>query len=43
MERTFAWLGNFRRLVVRRERLAMMHEAFCILACIIICLRELLK
>jgi len=36
VERTFAWLGNFRRL-------AMMYEAFCILACIIICLRELLK
>jgi len=43
VERTFAWLGNFRRLVVRWERLAMMYEAFCILACIIICLRELLK
>ena len=27
-------------LVVRWERLAMMYEAFCILACIIICLRE---
>ena len=26
-----------------RERPAMMHEAFCILACIIVCLRELLK
>ena len=43
VERTFAWLDNFRRLVVRWERLAMMYEAFCILACIIICLRELLK
>ena len=41
VERTFAWLGNFRRLVVRWERLAMMYEALCILACIIIiiCLR----
>ena len=43
VERTFAWVGNFRRLVVRYERLASMYEAFCILACIIICLRELLK
>ena len=36
-----AWLGNFRRPVVRWERLAMMYEALCILACIIIiiCLR----
>jgi len=43
VERTFAWLGNFKRPVVRWERLAMMYEALCILACIIICLRELLK
>ena len=44
VERMFAWLGNFRRSVVRWERPAMMYEAFCILACIIIfCLRELLK
>lgn len=28
MERTFAWVGNFRRLVVRYERLASMYEAF---------------
>ncbi|MCD6540344.1 transposase [Candidatus Bipolaricaulota bacterium] len=41
VERTFAWLGNFRRPVVRWERLAMMCEAFCTLACIIIRLREL--
>jgi transposase len=43
VERTFAWIGNFRSLVVRYERLAMMYEAFCILAFILICLRELLK
>ena len=43
MERTFAWLGNFKRPVVRRERPAMMYEAFCILVCTIICLKELLK
>ena len=43
VERTFARLGNFRRPMVRWERLAMMYEAFCILACIIVCLRELLK
>ncbi len=42
VESAFAWLGNF-KLVVHWERLAMMYEAFCSLACIIICLRELLK
>ena len=40
VERTFARLDNFRRPMVRWERLAMMYEAFCILACIIVCLRE---
>ena len=43
VERTFARLGNFKRPVVRRERPAMMCEAICILACTVICLRELLK
>jgi len=43
VERTFAWVGNFRRLVVRYERMASMYEAFCVIACILICLRELLK
>jgi len=43
VERTFARLDNFKRPVVRWERLAMMYEAFCILACTSICLKELLK
>jgi len=43
VERTFAWLENFRRLVVRYERMAKMYEAFCIVALILIYLRELLK
>ena len=42
VERTFARLDNFRRPMVRWERPAMVYEAFCTLACIIICLRELL-
>jgi len=29
--------------VVRYERYASMYEAFCVLACILICLRTLLK
>ena len=43
VERTFAWVESFRRLVVRYERMARMYEAFCIVALILICLRELLK
>jgi transposase len=40
IERTFAWLGNFRRLVVRYERLLTVYPGFFHLACIIIALRQ---
>ena len=40
VERSFAWLQNFRRLVVRYERSAQMFEAFVLLAFILICLRQ---
>ena len=41
IERTFAWLGNFRRLVVRYERNPDLYLAFFQLACAIITLRHL--
>lgn len=41
IERTFAWLGNFRRLLVRHDRNIKMYEAFFHLACLIITLRYL--
>jgi len=41
IERTFAWLGNFRRLVVRYERLVTVYRAFFHLACLLITLRHL--
>ena len=41
IERTFAWLGNFRRLVVRYERGLSMYNAFFHVACLIITLRHL--
>ena len=40
IERTFAWMGNFRRLVVRYERLITVYLGFFHLACIIIALRQ---
>lgn len=40
IERTFAWLGNFRRLLVRHDRSIKMYTAFFHLACIIITLRQ---
>lgn len=41
IERTFAWLGNFRRLVVRYERSLTVYNAFFHLACCLILLRWL--
>ncbi|WP_429496507.1 IS5 family transposase [Paraburkholderia youngii] len=41
VERTISWLHNFRRLRIRFERLAFIHEAFMKLACCIICWRRL--
>ena len=37
VERTFAWLNQFRRLRLRYERRPDMHLAFLTLACILIC------
>jgi hypothetical protein len=33
MERTFAWLHNFRRLRIRRERNAALHDELLSLGC----------
>ena len=41
VERTFAWLHFFRRLRLRWERRAELHEAFMHLGCAIICQRYL--
>lgn len=38
IERTFAWLGNFRRLVVRYDRSITIYSAFFHLACLLITL-----
>lgn len=43
VERTFAWLGAFRRLLIRWERLVAIYRAFFTLALIQICLRRLSK
>lgn len=43
IERTFAWLGNFRRLVVRYDRDLNRYRAFFHIACALITLRFLPK
>ena len=41
VERTFAHLHNFKRLLVRYERRGDMHEALLALGCCLICFRRL--
>jgi IS5 family transposase len=41
VERTFAWLKNFRRLRIRFERRADVHYALLALGCFLICMNHL--
>jgi transposase len=41
VERTFAWLHNYRRLRIRWERDPVVHMAFLTLACALVCQRYL--
>jgi len=41
VERTFAWLHNFKRLLVRYERRADIHHALLALGCCLVCYRRL--
>ena len=41
VERTFAWLHNLKRLLVRYERRAEMHQALLALGCCLVCFRRL--
>lgn len=41
VERTLAWLGRYRRLAIRYERLEAIHQAFLDLGCALICLNAL--
>jgi transposase len=41
VERTLAWLNRYRRLTVRYERRADIHQAFLTLGCCLICFNAL--
>jgi transposase len=43
VERTFSWLNQFRRLRVRYDKRADIHEAFLSLGCALICWQSLRK
>jgi len=40
IERTMSWLGNFRRLQTRHDRILSVFSGFCHLACLLITLRH---
>ena len=41
VERTFAWLHHFKRLLVRYDRRHEIHEAFLALGCCLVCFKRL--
>ncbi len=41
VERTFAWLHHFKRLLIRYDRRREIHEAFLALGCCLVCFRRL--
>jgi transposase len=41
VERTFAWLHHFKRLLVRYDRRAEIHAAFLAIGCCLVCFRRL--
>ena len=43
VERTLAWLNRFRRLTVRYEHRADIHQAFLTLGCALLCFNTLQK
>lgn len=43
VERTLSWLNRFRRLKVRYERRANIHQVFLTLGCVLICWATLAK
>ena len=43
VERSFAWLGNFRRLLIRWEHLFEVYQSFFALAVMLLCVRRLTR
>ena len=41
VERTFAWLHNFKRLLVRYDRRHEIHDAFLAIGCCLVCFKRL--
>jgi transposase len=41
VERTFAWLGNYRRILIRWERLLAVYQGFVTFVAMLLCLNRL--
>jgi transposase len=41
VERTFSWLHQLKRLLVRYDRRAEIHEGFLAIGCCVVCFRRL--
>jgi transposase len=41
VERSFAWLGNYRRLLIRWDHLSSVYQGFFTVAVLLVCLRRL--
>jgi transposase len=41
VERSFAWLGNFRRLLIRWEHLSSVYQSFFTVAVLLVCVRRI--
>jgi len=43
VERSFAWLGNFRRLLIRWDRHIVVYQGFFVCAIMYMCVRRLTR
>ena len=43
VERSFSWMGNFRRLLIRWEHHLSVYRGFCLYALALVCINTLLK
>jgi hypothetical protein len=43
VERSFAWLGNYRRLLIRWERLFGVYRSFFAVAAMVLCIKRLAR
>ncbi len=43
VERSFAWLGNFRRLLIRWDRLLSVYRSFFVCGLLLLCIKRAVR